>query len=242
MPIVFFSDIDDSLIQTKRKCLDEPILTTTAVDKEGVAASFSTPAQQQLINLCNEHIFIPVTGRNKAALDRVSIEHSSFQVIDHGAIVLNAQGELDQGWSKILADQTAQWLPVLTDYVEQVQQAISEHKLALRCRIISDFDIACYISIKGEQADLTKLAQISERFSALDDNARVHINGDNMALLPPYACKKRAVNFLKQHFLAEDQQTLFVGIGDSDSDLAFMQACHFQMIPQKSQISAGKLA
>ncbi|MFT5707215.1 MAG: hydroxymethylpyrimidine pyrophosphatase-like HAD family hydrolase [Oceanospirillaceae bacterium] len=242
MPIVFFSDIDDSLIQTKRKCLDEPVLTTTAVDKEGLAASFSTPAQQLLINLCNEHIFIPVTGRNKAALDRVSIAHSSFQVIDHGAIVLNAQGELDKGWLNILADQTAQWRPVLTDYVDQVQQVISEQKLALRCRIISDFGIACYISIKGEQADLTKLAQISERFSTLDENARVHINGDNMALLPPYACKKSAVNYLKQHFLADNQQTLFVGIGDSDSDLAFMQACHFQMIPQKSQISEGRLA
>jgi hypothetical protein len=242
MPIVFFSDIDDSLIQTKRKCLDEPVLTTTAVDKEGLAASFSTPAQQLLINLCNEHVFIPVTGRNKAALDRVTIEHSSFQVIDHGAIILNAQGELDGCWAAILADQTAQWESLLIDYVNQVQQMIDEQALALRCRIISDFDIACYISIKGEQTDLAKLAQIGSRFSALDDNARVHINGDNMALLPPYACKKRAVEFLKQRFLVNDQQSLFVGIGDSDSDLAFMQACHFQMIPQKSQITAGKLS
>ena len=242
MPIVFFSDIDDSLIQTKRKCPQQTPLITTAVDKEGIPASFSTPAQELLINLCNEHIFIPVTGRNKAALDRVSIEHCSYQVIDHGAIVLNAQGELDEQWSKMIAQPANDWLPILNDYVERVQNAITQQGLGLRCRIISDLGIACYISIKGVPDDLKKIAGISDQFSALDTQARVHINGDNMALLPPYASKQQAVNYLKQLFLAQDNKTLLVGIGDSDSDLPFMQECYFQMIPQKSQISAGKLS
>ncbi|EPJ46527.1 MAG: hypothetical protein OFPI_04700 [Osedax symbiont Rs2] len=242
MPIVFFSDIDDTLIQTQKKCLNEPELTTSAVDANGNPSSYSTPAQQLLINMCKEHIFIPVTGRNKAALDRVSINTNTFQVIDHGAIVLNESGDIDTEWATMLTKQSTDWQNILEDYLQQVQYIVAKKSLALRCRIIFDFGFACYISIKGDPRDLTELAAICQKFSALADNARVHTNGNNMALLPPFACKKLAVNYLKQHYLKLNSATLFIGLGDSNSDLPFMQACHFQMIPPKSQISADKLA
>ena len=241
MPIVFFSDIDDTLIQTQKKCLNEVKLTTNAVDANGQPSSFSTPAQQQLINMCNEHIFIPVTGRNKAALDRVSISTNGFQVIDHGAIVLNEKGDMDEQWATILTEQSLDWHNILEDHLKQVQHIVAKKSLALRCRIIFDFGFACYISIKGNPLDLVKLDEICQNFCAIADNARVHTNGDNMALLPPFACKKLAVNYLKQNYLTINSETLFIGLGDSNSDLPFMQECHFQMIPPKSQISADKL-
>jgi hydroxymethylpyrimidine pyrophosphatase-like HAD family hydrolase len=241
MPIVFFSDIDDTLIQSKKKCLDEPKLTARAVDLQGKSSSYSTQQQQLLIDMCNEHIFIPVTGRNKAATDRVNLNNSSFQVIDHGAIILNSQGELDLGWSKILQAQAAQWQVILEKYLQEIKQCVASKQLAVRSKMITDFGYACYVSVKGSEESLSQLLPITERFAKQGENARVHFNATNMALLPPFACKKRAVLYLKEHFLALDSATLFIGLGDSNSDLDFMHTCHFQMIPQHSQISREKL-
>jgi hypothetical protein len=242
MSIVIFSDIDDTLIQTERKSPQGAELTVTAVDKEDQPASFSTLPQMHLFNWYANQQLIPVTGRNKDALDRVSLQFTSYKVIDHGAIVLDEQDEIDSNWLDILNRESGDWQKILDNYVDEVTNKINDQQLSLRCRVINDFGFPCYISIKGEPDDLKKLAGVAERFCQLSDNARQHINGNNMALLPPYACKKRAVEFLQQQFLSENNGTLFVGAGDSSSDLAFMQSCHFQMIPLISQISRNNLS
>lgn len=241
MPIVFFSDIDDTLIQSKKKCSNEDNLTANAVDAQGHSSSYSTPEQQLLIDLCNEHTLVPVTGRNKAATDRLSLNHHSFQIIDHGAIVLNEQGAIDPSWAKILDAQALPWRAILESYLLQIKQLIAQQQLCLRCKLITDFGYACYLSIKGPEKDLAKLSPLTETFCALESHARVHLNLTNMALLPPFACKKRAVLHVKAIFLKRNRETLFIGLGDSTSDLDFMHSCHFQMIPQNSQISREKL-
>lgn len=238
MAIVFFSDIDDTLIQRKKN-YQPPI--SSAADVPTVSSSYSTAVQQSLINLCNEQVFIPVTGRNKAAIDRLSIAMTSFKVIDHGAIILNKDDEIDPLWQQILMKESDSWQSVLEDYAAKIVALINEEKLALRCKVISDFGVVCYVSIKGKYDELLKLSEISDQFNALADNARVHLNDSNMALLPPFACKKRAVEFLQKYYTAQAKDTLFVGMGDSNSDLAFMQTCHFQMIPQHSQINMENL-
>lgn len=242
MSIVVFTDLDDTLIQTEKKCPSNEKLTTTATDKEGQPASYSTSAQLSLFDWCSAQSIIPVTGRNKQALDRVSLPFTQYKVIDHGAIILNQQNLIDPEWLELIKTQSQQWVSILELYLSKVEQEIRRQQLSLRCRIISDFDIACYISIKGEADDLDKLNVIADQFSLQDANARVHINGSNMALLAPYSCKKRAVEFLQKRFRQENSSTLFIGAGDSNSDLPFMQSCHFQVIPTTSQITRDKLS
>ncbi|WP_293266713.1 HAD family hydrolase [Neptunomonas sp.] len=241
MSIVVFTDIDDTLIQTKRKCESGVEMAVTAIDKEAQPASFSSVEQLHFYNLCNDQRLIPVTGRNKEALDRVSLSFSTYKVIDHGAIILNEENKVEADWLQVLTQESTQWQEILDRYVEEVLSIIAEQQLSLRCRVISDFGFPCYISIKGEPTDLTKLEGIAERFCQQAGNARVHINGNNMALLPPYACKKRAVEFLQKILTAHQSNLLFLGVGDSTSDLAFMSSCHFQVIPSVSQISQDKL-
>lgn len=242
MSIVVFSDIDDTLIQTKRKCPEGAELEVGGLDKFDQPLSYITRQQRKLITQFSTHKFIPVTGRNKDALDRVTIDFSSFKVIDHGAIVLDANDEIMTDWLVFIRDISEVWQPILEQYDQAVNAYIKEHELSLRCRVISDFGFPCYISIKGEPEDLRLLEQFSKDFCALGDNARTHVNGHNMALLPPYACKKKAVEFLQSHYVAQDADTLFISAGDSTSDLPYMQGCHFSMIPNTSQISRDKLA
>ncbi|MCG8613987.1 MAG: hypothetical protein MI864_26035 [Pseudomonadales bacterium] len=237
MTIVVFSDIDDTLMQTRRKCDSENRLQVGATDKTGEPLSFTTTQQRMLLDLLQHHEFIPVTGRNKAALDRVNLEFKSYKVIDHGALVLDKNDQIDPEWRAMLDQQIQYWSAGLEAYCAQVLQLIDIEKLQLRCRVISDFEYPCYISIKGDPAHMLALDEISCKFQNEQAGARVHINGQNMALLPPYASKENAVLFLQERYRTEHQGILFLALGDSHSDVPFMKTCHFKMIPQQSQIA-----
>ncbi len=241
MPIVIFSDIDDTLIQTQRKCPANANLETGAISKTGQPLSYTTEQQRQLIALFSAHELIPVTGRNQAALNRVSIPFKHFKIIDHGAIILDSNDKIVTDWQAPIEASSQKWHPLLTQFEQDIQALIKSQKLSLRCRLISDLGFPCYLSIKGTPVDLALLAPFSSAFCGLDDNARCHINDHNMALLPPYACKKSAVQFLQQYYLSREADTLFLAAGDSCSDLPYMNHCHFSMIPNRSQITQEKL-
>lgn len=241
MTIIVFSDIDDTLIQSKRKCLDIDIAQVTATNKDSKSSSFSTIEQLHLYNWFNNENLIPVTGRGKEAFERISLSFNSYKVINHGAIILNKENVLDEEWNTLIKRETQRWGRVLQQYFQELLDFIDQRKLVLRCRLVDEFGYKCYISIKGNHNDLLKLSTITERFLALPDNTRLHFNDQNMALLPPYACKKRAVEFLQEKHRKADPNTLFIGVGDSNSDLNFMSSCHFQMLPTNSQINREKL-
>ncbi len=240
MPIVVFTDIDDTLMQTLKKMPVDSNPEVGAVDKEGVALSYTTTQQRHLIKLMDSQDCIPVTGRNYDALSRVLLHFKGFKIIDHGAMVLGSDDQPLPEWLDRVKVSCEYWAPILEDYNAQVNAMIIEHQLSLRARVIFDYGQACYVSIKGLPRDLERLTDLSQRFCGLGDNARCHVNGHNMALLPPHTCKMKAVEFLKQYYLEKDPGTLFVAAGDSCSDLPFMSACHYAMLPVTSQIGKEK--
>jgi hypothetical protein len=57
-----------------------------------------------------------------------------------------------------------------------------------------------------------------------------------MALLPPYADKGRAVRYVME--LIREYRELsppFIGMGDSLTDISFLRACHYALIPQNTK-------
>ena len=66
----------------------------------------------------------------------------------------------------------------------------------------------------------------------------VHLNGNNLALIPPGISKARAVLHLLERFRASGE-LLAIGVGDSASDLGFMRLCDLWMTPAGSQIDIG---
>ncbi|PWQ98564.1 hypothetical protein [Leucothrix arctica] len=237
MKVVVFSDIDDTLIAAKSACPNDAVLQPAGER----SSSYTTQHQRSLIELFSAHELIPVTGRNKAGLDRINIPFKSFKVVSHGAVVLDANDELLPDWVKYIQELSQLWLPILNQYNADINAFIDQERLSVRCRVISDFGFPCYLSIKGEVGDLSRLDNFSSSFCALGDNARVHLNGGNMALLPPYACKKLAVEFLQKQYLAAEEGVLFLAAGDSCSDLPYMNSCDFSLIPQRSQITQERL-
>ncbi|MFT7490488.1 MAG: hydroxymethylpyrimidine pyrophosphatase-like HAD family hydrolase [Pseudohongiellaceae bacterium] len=236
MTVIAFSDLDDTLFLSKRKCHDLSGHKKAAILPDGEIGAYSTPQQQALISLFNSSCIIPVTGRRTDSLSRVLIKFKSYKIASHGSIVLDLKNELHPLWRILLEEEEPLWRDRMYRFKFELEQYCEIYNLKLRVRVISDKGFTCYVCVKGEMLQLQKLKAIISELNT--DGFVVHLNDRNLALLPPYASKRRAVTFLKNILESEAKGHLtFVGLGDSLSDSAFMSICDFQMSPSNSQIS-----
>jgi hydroxymethylpyrimidine pyrophosphatase-like HAD family hydrolase len=186
--------------------------------------------------LLNNSYFIPVTGRRTESLSRIQVSFNSYKITSHGAIILNSDNVLHPSWRLVLDEEEPQWCDRMLRLKSEVEQYVKQYGLELRVRVISDMGYACYVCVKGEPSHLQKLqagvgAINSEGFN-------VHYNDRNLAYMPPYASKRRAVTFLKEILKTETKEPItFIGLGDSLSDTGFLSICDFQIIPSNSQIA-----
>jgi hydroxymethylpyrimidine pyrophosphatase-like HAD family hydrolase len=235
MRLAIFSDLDDTLFQTEAKCPSTQ-RSVAALDRQGQALSFHAPAQQALLHLLHPAAtqFIPVTGRNSAALARViSPQFTGAAITSHGAQVLTPAREPDALWAAQIAPALTVWSSHLAAFTLAAQQLAAQISGG-RARLIDDADVPVYVSCKGEPGYLDAVdAALSADWRAL--GGRLHRNGHNLALLPPYADKAAAVEFLMQRMMQEGDW-LFLGLGDSVTDLPFLRLCDFALTPRTSQI------
>ncbi len=236
--IIVFTDLDDTLIQTKRKLPQGALTTLGATDRANNPLSFFTQSQMMMLEMFvnNGAYIIPITGRNTDALNRVDYDFQSFRSVSHGAVVLDDKNSISQNWLNEIEPLLQDWPKHLEACNKEIEQIITAHKLDARTRVIIDRDIPAYISVKGNTQDLA----IIKQYNQLGASFNRHENGRNHALLPPYASKKKAVDYIKKE-LGITVNDLVIGIGDSLSDLPFMSRCQFAMLPTQSQIAQERL-
>ncbi len=233
-----FTDLDDTLIQTERKLPKGVKTEVGAHDRQGNPLSYFTRRQQTLLAMLEraEATIIPVTGRNKEALNRATYPFTNYSAVSHGAVVLTPGGTVCPKWSESLNAEGEDWEHALRQANQDVQRWIEAGKLDARTRVIIDQGIYAYVSVKGTDAALTSLNPVF-RDSAL----RIHLNGRNAALLPPYACKRRAVEHIGRE-LDIQPDDLVMGLGDSLTDVPFLRVCQFAVFPTGSQIDKELVA
>jgi len=231
--IIVFTDLDDTLIQTRRKLPNNANFSLGATDKEGLPLSFMTQSQATMLQVFSQSgaMIIPVTGRNTRALNRVVYPFNHYRVVSHGALVLQKDGDICPLWLEKVAHQFEAWKVLMLACHKEILSLIKQHQLQARSRVITDHDIDVYVSVKGEP---DVLSFIRDR-NTHGKHFTHHQNGHNYALLPPYASKKKAVEHINQ-ILNLSADHLIIGLGDSLSDLEFMTSCQFAMFPQHSQI------
>jgi HAD superfamily hydrolase (TIGR01484 family) len=231
---VIFTDLDDTLIQTQGKVPEHALTLLGATDKNGYPLSFFTQSQKMMLGLFEKSgaIIIPVTGRNTDALNRVVYEFDNYRAVSHGAVVLKDKELICDNWLNEIGKELDEWRELMQICNLEIQQTIDSNQLDARTRVIIDQNVPAYISIKGKE-DALSFIKGNNRFG---DKFRRHENGRNHALLPPYASKKKAVEYIMKR-LELDVNDLIVGVGDSLSDLEFMQSCQFAMLPNNSQIA-----
>ncbi|MFT6974647.1 MAG: hydroxymethylpyrimidine pyrophosphatase-like HAD family hydrolase [Bermanella sp.] len=239
-----FTDLDDTLFKSSNKIdCDQSIAAT--VDSHGDSYAYSSIQQQKLLEIMaiSGGIFIPVTGRRTSSFLNCQlpvIANSPYAIVSHGAIILDKNRLLLEEWNDFLKLQfdLSQWKEKLIKTYNYLNAYFAPIDSGIRVRLIVDQGITTYICIKISKNSYSKNKSIGVNRlinNVLQKDMLLHGNGRNFAILPPYAQKKIAVNFLKEKMMINQNDTVF-GIGDSHSDLPFMRDSNFLIVPGDAQI------
>lgn len=245
--IYFLTDLDDTLLQSAHKVSDEQGKTPVATNSSDVYIGFMSDAQKELFDVLSKNaVVIPITGRDYKTLKRVELDSLflSYQICSHGAVIMK-DGVLEPLWKEHIEKEIVEMSKILEKSLFDIQSLFSELGVLsdkeLRGRIICDQGIPAYISVKSdskiEEFDYEKAFDLIEKMFANQESLRIHRNGRNLAILAPYASKKRAAAFICEQILKINKSDCVIGAGDSISDLPFMQNSTFMLIPTQSQIN-----
>lgn len=237
MSLVVFTDLDDTLFQTRRKLRgDEGSLVPATVDTRGEAHSFCTPPQQALLRhfQASGMTVIPVTGRDQAAMNRVTLPFTSWRVLDHGATILGPDGQIDEEWAAHVRSTLRALTEALTHCTEGVQALAAS--LGCRVRVHQAHGEHLMSVAKHPDAHAQALAQVQAFWETQAQGSELQViaNANNVTVLPRSPGKAQAVRYLLERHLPDASLTF--GIGDSVSDLGFMNACHFAVTPPGGQL------
>lgn len=247
-------DIDDTLFQTLRKCpADVPRddLKLMAWGADMAPISYATPRQQNFIAWLQAHtIFIPVTGRSSEALQRTHLRFGDA-VVGHGGGILQSgeNGGLRHcpAWAATIQARTAPHLAMLDRLDSAVTAGAAAMAIGVRGKIVEEAGQPLYLVIKhrdadtGEDAKLHGLCRQVAEAHALS-GWTLHINGNNVAYMPPGLGKRDAAEAILPRLRAQHPHLPVIGAGDSHTDLPFMQLCDFILTPGNSQIAGRLLA
>ncbi len=235
---VVFVDLDDTLFQTQRKNPHADRLA--AVDRDGKPLSFCSNQQQAFLGWLSEGaMVVPVTGRSVDAFLRVTLPLGKRAVCSFGGVILDGDGIPEPEWHHKMTLAAEGTALLMADLLDRVAAAAVTHHVDVRHRIICDVELPLYISVKhnaGLAAETARLATVVSAF--IPEGWTLHLNGNNMALLPPFLGKAAAVAFFLERFVG-DGPILTFGIGDSLTDVGFMGLCDFAVAPAKSQIMSA---
>ncbi|MDD1644145.1 MAG: hypothetical protein LUQ29_12875, partial [Methylococcaceae bacterium] len=244
MQSYIFLDLDDTLFQTLRKCAlgaDDPGLQVRACLPDGTPNSFATHKQQWLWHwLAKGFKIVPVTGRDVHAFERVMLPFQEEVVLNHGAVILDKQRNIDSVWMDGMMQALPRYHGKLLDVWDEVG-AYCQRYNGFKPRLVIDFDITWYGVIKhvdGTENTLKTLLDsiIKTHPHIIDGSLYWHLNGNNLAVLPKIINKESAVSYLIDGYKQQHPELLTFGAGDSKTDAPFMALCDYALIPKNTQL------
>jgi hydroxymethylpyrimidine pyrophosphatase-like HAD family hydrolase len=239
-----FLDLDDTLFQTLRKCefgADDHRLQVRAFLPDGTPNSFATHKQQWLWDyLAQGFKIVPVTARDVHAFGRCNLPFQEEVVLNHGAVILNKQREIDEMWFEHIMQRLPNYLEKLFDLWQEIEDYAKQHQ-GYKTYLVNDFGITWYGYIKHSdrtESSLNKLLEtvIKQNRGILEGSLYWHLNGNNLAVLPKIINKQDAVRYLLEQYKNEHPDLLTFGAGDSKTDAPFLALCDYALIPKNSQL------
>jgi len=232
--VLILTDLDDTLFQTARKCpRDDGALVAMSTLADGSDSGFASQRQQRLLAWLAAGEVVPVTARSRELLARVKLRQAPA-ICSNGGCIVGADGQLDQDWHARLVVAAAG-----VDAVSEIYRLIADRLdgQAFRHWTVVEAGLALYIVVKSNHDDGVALEPVQPRVAALlPADWRIHRNGNNLAILPPWLNKRHAAHYLIERARATDPHRLVVGLGDSYSDVGFMDLCDYAMTPTTSQV------
>lgn len=238
-PLIFV-DLDDTLFQTAHKMPDGLPRIPVTTDIDGRPNGYMSKVQHMFLHwLLDCADVVPVTARSVEAYRRVRLPFVRGAICSHGGTLLGPEGSCDREWrmrmSRILQPFHDR-LPALSEEVLLLGEALG---YSLRSWVVAEDGLRHYAVTKHNESDDTLLADVLARVQSqgLLAGMWVHRNGNNLAFLPSGLSKQAAV----QEWLRRDRSVRgerpVIGLGDSISDLGFMDLCHLWATPSGSQLA-----
>ena len=247
-------DLDDTLFQTQRKIdawqvptAEPEYLICATVNKQNEPLSFMSQRQATFFNwLLNSTELIVVTARDRSEIKRVKLPFDNWQVLTHGAIILTADGQLLSAWQQHMTSKLAP----LQDKLNQLSELFASHSKSEQSHLVFtphvdsfnngsvNEELTIYLAIKHAQKDHQALVELAKKLPTLirdfEQDFYVHVNANNLAILPHAVHKRHAVQFLLDNHL--DHQRPSFGFGDSLADLPFLQLLDWYGMPSRGQM------
>lgn len=238
-----FLDLDDTVFQTRRKCIDISQATPAAYTLSGDPSSYSLPKQKAILALLNEQWrIIPTTARTQAAYSRVNLGFPLYDgvILNHGGTILSSEGKEDEQWRTYINSQLETLYIFFPPLKEAIEEYAKQHNIALLVRVISESGSNYYLEVRHNHAIFSELQSILfncvqvllQEFTAFE----AHLNSNSLTLLPRCVNKSHAVNYRLEALKKEYGEILTMGMGDSLSDAPFIAQCDYAMIPQNTQL------
>ena len=247
-------DLDDTLFQTQRKIdawnlptAEPKNLVCATINKQGKPLSFMSQRQAAFFNwLLASTELIVVTARDRSEIERVKLPFDSWQVLTHGAIIFDRDSTLQAQWQQRMHNKLAP----LQDKLQQLSQLFANYSKNDSSQLVftphidsfnngsANEELTIYLAIKHAQKDHQALVELAKKLPTLirdfEQDFYVHVNANNLAILPHAVHKRHAVQFLLDHHL--DSQRPSFGFGDSLADLPFLQLLDWYGMPNHGQL------
>jgi hypothetical protein len=225
--VIYFSDLDDTLFQTKRKSEDGIYQATHTTNPEKI--SYYTKEQREFLNhilLDPKALLIPITARTKDQFQRTQLYKENL-----APVYANYYGGCIYLKNKLLEDYDNIIRQTLIKAQKKSQSLITKAEKQLKKSLCSVNVDGYYYVINSVTKD--ELLYIQDLFSTADLAFDVYQNEKKITILPSVINKKQAVKFLCD--LLEPKLT--IGIGDSLSDLKFLNFCDFKIISKLGELN-----
>jgi hypothetical protein len=217
--ILFFADLDDSMFQTINK--DKLGKYKATFPKNVLKTSYYTKAQYNLLNfvLTNEEIvFIPLTARTKEQLERTKIlrlKQASLYSNYYGSRLFINHKE-DKAYSKKINE-------LASISFENIDILIKKVSIKYTDVQFINVDNRYYVSdTKNDQAK----KYISELIHKKYPDLEAYVEDKYITILPKIFNKSSVVKYLIKKF----KPKMTIGIGNSVSDIDFLNQCDFKII------------
>jgi hydroxymethylpyrimidine pyrophosphatase-like HAD family hydrolase len=225
--IIYFSDLDDTLFQTKRKCNNGIHIATTSVKQENT--SFYTKEQKEFIDhilLDDNTLLIPITARTKDQYQRTQLFKENLTPIyaNYYGGYINYEGEKSLAYDDLIR-------PTLIKAQQLVENLISIFEKEFNKKLNMVNVDKYYHVINSVSRD--EFIFMNEAFSSADISFDIYQNEKNITILPSLINKKNAVQFLCEIL----EPRLTIGLGDSISDIEFLNFCDFKIISKIGELN-----
>lgn len=238
MRVVVFLDLDGTVFQTRPKCPPGEPIRPAAYARDGAPLSFVTDRQRAVLDLLGRGTIVPTTARSLDAFRRVDLPFAHAAILDFGGVVLAPGGALDEAWDAIIRPQLSDTAADLAKARAAAEAASARLGLGVTARVITDFDLPLYLVAKHPGGDAAALGPVRDALRPFADGRfALHLNDNNLSLVPACLGKERAVRHVLDTYFA-DEPVATLGVGDGFSDAPFLALCDFAAVPRRSQLAA----